>query len=69
MLNIFVFDIETIPDVATGRRIHNLSDDITDKDVAAAMFAVQREKNGREFLPLYLQRIVAISVVLRHKDQ
>ncbi len=67
-MNILVFDIETIPDTTSGRIIHNL-DDLSDQDVANAMFALQRDKTGRDFLPHHLQRICAISVVLRTKDK
>lgn len=66
--SILVFDIETIPDVHAGRRLHQL-EDLDDSQVAQAMFALQRAKNGSEFLPHYLQQIVAISAVLRHGQQ
>lgn len=66
-MNIFVFDIETIPDVAAGRKLYNVSD-LPDADVANLMFAKQQQKNGSDFLPLYLHKIVAISVVLRSRD-
>lgn len=32
-MNILAFDIETIPDVATGRRLYGL-DDLSNKDIA-----------------------------------
>jgi len=63
-MRIFVFDIETIPDVHSGRRIYELKD-LSDHDVAQAMFALRREKTGSDFLALHLHRIVAISVVFR----
>lgn len=66
-MNIFVFDIETIPDVEAGRKIYDVSD-LSDADVASLMFAKQQQKNGSDFLPLYLHKIVAISVVLRSRD-
>lgn len=66
-MNIFVFDIETIPDIAAGRKIHELSN-LSDAEVAELMFAKQQQKTGSDFLPLYLQKIVAISVVLRSRD-
>lgn len=68
-MNIFVFDIETIPDTASGRRLHNFTD-LTDADAANAMFKLRRqETGGSEFLRLHLQRIVAISVVFRSETQ
>ncbi len=64
-MNIFVFDIETIPDVAAGRRIYEI-DSADDAAVAAVMFEKRREKTGgSDFLPHYLHRIVAISAVLK----
>lgn len=67
-MNVFVFDIETIPDVAGGRRLYDLHD-LDDQQTAAAMMALRREKTGSDFLPLHLQKIVAISAVLRQRDR
>lgn len=64
---IFVFDIETVPDVELGRRIYGL-DDLSDKQVGYVMQAKRREDVGTEFLSLEQQRIVAISVALRMRD-
>jgi predicted PolB exonuclease-like 3'-5' exonuclease len=66
-MNHLVFDIETIPDLDYGRRLHDLRD-LPDAEVAAAMFALRREHSGSEFLPLPQQRIVAISCALRRGD-
>jgi predicted PolB exonuclease-like 3'-5' exonuclease len=67
--NLFVFDIETIPDVAGGRRLYGL-DDLDDGNAAAAMFHIRsQEAGGSEFLRHHLHRIVAISVVLRTADR
>ncbi len=64
MSNVLVFDIETIPDLEGGRRIYDLQG-LDDKDTASALFNIRRQETGSEFLRLHLQRIVAISVVLR----
>ena len=65
---ILVFDIETVPDVETGRALYNLTD-LTDDDVAKVLFTKRvQDTNGSDFLPHYLQRIIAISVVLRYGD-
>lgn len=66
-MNVLVFDIETIPDVDAGRRLHGL-EGLSDADVASAMFNLRRQENGTEFLRLHLQRVVAISAVLRRGD-
>lgn len=68
MMNVFVFDIETVPDIAGGRRLYDL-DGLIDKEVAEVMFHRQRQEKGSEFLPLHLHRVVAISAVLRSRDQ
>ena len=68
-MNVLVFDIETVPDVATGRRLHALAG-LSDADVARVMFEKRREETGEsEFLRHHLHRIIAISAVLRHGDR
>ena len=67
-MNIFVFDIETIPDVNGGRRLYNL-EGLSDKEVANIMFHKRRQETGNEFLRLHLHQVVAISVVLRSRDR
>lgn len=67
-MNVFVFDIETVPDVEAGRRLHAL-EGLNDKDVAEVMYHLRRqETGGSDFLRLHLQKIVAISAVLRTRD-
>ena len=68
-MNTFVFDIETVPDVAAARRLYQL-EDLDDKNVARVMFHKRAEETGgSEFLRHYLHRIVAISVVLCTPDR
>jgi 3'-5' exonuclease len=67
-MNILVFDIETVPDVEFGRRLYHL-EGLDDAAVAKAMFAQQRASTGAEFLPHLQQRVVAISCVLRTREQ
>ncbi len=66
-MNCLVFDIETIPDVAFGRRLHGL-EGLPDEQVAKAMFTLRRQSTGSDFLPNEQQRVVAISCVLRTRD-
>ena len=68
-MSILVFDVESVPDFESGRKVHNLSADLSDKDVVKAMQHLQFQKSGSEFMPLHLQRIVAISVVFEKGDQ
>lgn len=68
-MNVFVFDIETIPDVEGGRRLFGL-EGLSDEDAAKAMFAQRaQETGGSEFLRHHLHRVVAISAVFRHRDR
>ena len=62
-----VFDIETIPDVDGGRLLHGL-EGVPEQEVVAAMEHLQQQKTGTEFLPHYLHRVVAISVLLARRD-
>ncbi len=67
-MNVFVFDIETVPDIDAGRSLYQL-DGLTDKEVADVMFHKRRqETGGSEFLRLHLHRVVAISAVFRSGD-
>ncbi len=68
MNNILAFDIETVPDAASGRRLHEL-EGIDDKGVVRIMRQYRLQSSGREWLPPYLHRIVAISVVRRSGDR
>ena len=62
------FDIETIPDVAGLRRLHALPESLSDSEVAELAFQRQRAKNGSDFLPHHLHRVVTISCALRNDD-
>jgi len=66
-MNILTFDIETIPDIEAGRAQFN-APELPDDQIVKAMQAMQRQKNGSDFLPHRLQRVVAISVVHKHND-
>ncbi|KTC78339.1 3'-5' exonuclease [Legionella brunensis] len=67
-MSTLVFDIETIPDIETGRKIHDLHN-LSDADTVSALCALRRAKVGNDFLPHYLQKIVAISLVLSQGSQ
>ncbi|MBV8340758.1 MAG: 3'-5' exonuclease [Gammaproteobacteria bacterium] len=67
-MNVLAFDIETIPDVALGRRLYAL-EGLPDAEVARAMQALRRERTGGDFLPLEQHRVVAISCALRRGDE
>ncbi len=64
---VLVFDIETVPDLDGGRRVLGL-EAMNDAEVWAAMKTLRLAEKGSDFMPAHLQRIVAISVALRHGD-
>jgi predicted PolB exonuclease-like 3'-5' exonuclease len=69
LMNILVFDIETIPDVETGRCLFELTE-LSDADVANKMWEMRRqETNGSDFLRHHLHRIIVISAVLHSGDK
>ncbi|MCH8503032.1 MAG: 3'-5' exonuclease [Ectothiorhodospiraceae bacterium] len=69
-MNVFVFDIETVPDVSGGRRLLELPDSLTDEAVADAMLAQRRQATGgSDFLRLHLHRIAVISIAMRSGDR
>lgn len=65
MTPILAFDLETVPDVAGLRRLRPEWASLPDAEVAAAAFAERRERTGSDFLPLHLQRIVAVGCAFR----
>ena len=48
-MNTLVFDIETVPDVAFGRRLFGL-EGLSDDEVGKAMQALARQESGSDFL-------------------
>jgi len=67
-VNILVFDIETIPDVETGRLLygkHSEMEKLSDEQVARVMFQQRSQNSSGEILRHHLQKVVAISAVLR----
>ena len=65
---VLVFDIESIPDIA-GLRL--LRDDLgvgSDEQIYQAWKAEREAKAQSDFMPLYLQRVLVISVVFRNAE-
>lgn len=68
-MNIFTFDIETIPDIAAGKKCYHL-EALSDDDAAQALLQLRRQQtDGQDFMPHYLHRVVAISAVFHQNDQ
>ena len=66
-MNVFSFDIETVPDVEFGKIALGM-EGIEDEKVANAMTFLHQQATGSDFLPLHKHRVVAISVALRQGD-
>ena len=68
-MNILVFDIETVPDIESGKKLYHL-EGLKAEDAAELMFSHRRQETdgNSEFLRHYLHQIVAISVVLKTSD-
>ena len=67
-MNVLAFDVETVPDVDSGRRLLAL-EGLGDADVARIMRRRQHQASGTELMRHHLNRIVAIAVVLRSGDR
>jgi hypothetical protein len=68
VIPVLSFDIETIPDIAGLRQLHDLPATLADAEVAEFAFQKQRAKNGSDFLPLHLQRVIVISCAMRSDE-
>lgn len=66
-MNTLVFDIETVPDTAYGRRLYGLGE-ASERAVAELMFSQRRAEAGTDFLPLEQHRVVAIAAVMRSRE-
>ena len=59
---------ETVPDTAGLAKLMDLPVNTPAGDVAKIAFHQRRQNGQSEFLPLHVQRVVAISCVLREGD-
>ncbi len=69
MTPVLVFDIETVPDIEGLRKIYELSSDLAPADIAEMAFQSRRQATGNDFLPLHVHKVIAISCVLRDKNE
>jgi predicted PolB exonuclease-like 3'-5' exonuclease len=65
---VLAFDIETVPDCAGIRRLHDLPPSLSDEEVAEVAFQRRRTQANTDFLPLHLHRVIVISCVLRDDE-
>lgn len=63
-MNVIAFAIETVPDTEAGQAIYDLKG-LDEKGSAKAMLHLQQQKTGDTELPLYLQKIVSLSMICR----
>lgn len=65
--HVWAFDLEWVPDLASGRRAYNLPADAPDADVYAAMWANggATEQEPRPYLKTMLCRVVSVAAVIR----
>ncbi|SEK79534.1 3'-5' exonuclease [Nitrosovibrio tenuis] len=68
MTPVLVFDIETVPDVEGLRKLYGLGPQLAPADIAEMAFQLRRQAVGNDFLPLHVQKVVAISCALRDKN-
>lgn len=68
MTPILVFDIETVPDAQGLRKVWGLGEDVSEEAVVELATQRRRQATGSDFLPMHLQRVVAISCALRERD-
>lgn len=65
---VLCFDIETIPDIENAQKIYEITD-LNEQDAWAIIKSKRLEKSGNDFMPHYLHKIIAISLVLQDSQQ
>src|SRR6476661_4572847 len=68
MTPVLVFDIETVPDVHGIRRVHEIAPNVDDAGVLDWFVQRRRAASGSDFLPVHLQKVVAIACALRDEN-
>lgn len=58
---ILVFDIETIPDLTTGKRLYPNLQGLSDDDALTALMAIRESEAGNAFMKLPLHKIACLS--------
>lgn len=60
---ILIFDIETMPDVKTGKRLNPELAELDDKEALTQLIAQREQEVGNPFFPLALHQIACLSVL------
>lgn len=58
---VMVFDIETIPDIDTGKRLYPSIKNLDDDDALTALIAMRQAEAGNDFMRLPLHKIACLS--------
>ncbi len=66
-LPVLVFDLETVPDLATGKRLHGL--DLPDAAAKAALASLRQQDLGTDFPRLPFHEVVCLSGLWVEKDR
>lgn len=69
MKTVLVFDIETIPDAQGLRRLGDYPDSMADSEVVTAATKERLDRGSSDFFPLHLQKVAAISCVIRRSTK
>jgi len=65
---VLVFDIETIPDMQGLRALRGTPAEASDAEVHEQWLAERKAEGRSDFMPLHLQRVLAISCVFRNAE-
>lgn len=61
MTPILIFDIETIPDVATGKRMYPKLANLSDADAQKALIAMRQQQANTDFMRLPMHKVACLS--------
>lgn len=64
-----IFDIETIPDVETGKRLNPELAELNDEDAQQALVAMRQDEAGSNFMRLPLHKIACLSFLWIEEEQ
>ncbi|MFM9879595.1 MAG: 3'-5' exonuclease [Burkholderiaceae bacterium] len=65
---VLVFDIESIPDIDGLRALSGQTAEASDAQIYQSWVQARKDKGQSDFMPLYLQRVLVISCVLRNAE-
>lgn len=63
MTPVVIFDIETVPDVTSGKRMNPKLAELSDQDALSAMIAIRQDEVGSNFMRLPLHKIACLSML------